>query len=174
MEPYLGEIRLFAGNYAPVGWEFCLGQIIPVSQNPALYSLIGNVYGGTAQTTFALPNLAGAALIHQGQGLGLTNRPWGSTGGESTVTLLQAEMPNHTHNACGAPTNSTTSPAGAVWGGGVPGPGRGTPLYSTPANVTMSRYALGNSGSSQPHNNMQPFLGLNYIISMEGDYPSRS
>lgn len=175
MDPYLGEIRLFAGSYAPAGWLFCQGQLLYVGQYPALYTILGNTYGGTAPTTFNLPDLRGRALLHFGAGPGLTPRPMGSTTDASAVQLDYSQMPAHTHTAQGAIDNTSQNPGGALWGGGVPGPGRGTAIYATTdVDSSMSPQAIRSSGGNLPHNNMQPYLPINYIISIDGTYPVRS
>ena len=170
---FVGEIRIFAGNFAPTGWAFCNGQLIPISQNTALFSLLGTAYGGNGKSTFALPNLQGSAPMQQGQGAGLTDRFIGETGGEATVTLLTSEMPAHNHQAMGIGTSDQTAPGpGVVWGSMA---GRNPPpLYSDAVpDVTMSPSATGATGSSFPHNNYQPLLVLNFIIAQQGIFPSR-
>jgi microcystin-dependent protein len=163
--PYIGEIRIFAGNFAPVGWLLCQGQLLPISQYDVLFNLIGTTYGGDGQNTFALPNLASRIPYHQGSGYAL-----GQMGGVETVTLTQSQLPVHTHTAN---ANTTTAdqnlPGGNVWGAGS------LVAYSDqPPTVTMSPSALLPSGGSQPHDNMPPFLCLNFIIATEGIYPSPS
>ena len=173
-DPFVGEIRIFAGNFAPTGWAMCNGQLLPISQNTALFSLLGTFYGGDGKSTFALPNLEGSAPIHQGQGPGLSDYFLGQTGGENNVTLLTTEIPAHNHQAMGIAGSGQTAPdPTVVWGtlaGRTP-----PPLYSSAApDVTMNPFALGVSGSSFPHNNLQPALVLNFIIAMQGIYPPRS
>ena len=173
-DPFLAEIRIFAGNFAPKGWALCNGQLLPISQNTALFSLLGTFYGGDGKSTFGLPDLQRRAPMHQGQGAGLNPRDIGEQGGEETVTLLESEMPNHNHSAMastGAP--SSGSPVGNVWStlGTTRTP---PPLYSDTSNTTMGPKALNTSGSSFPHNNMSPYLVLNFIIAMQGIFPSRS
>lgn len=173
MDPYIGEIRLFAGNFAPQDWAFCLGQTLSVQQYQALYTIIGTRFGGTPNQTFKLPNLQGCALIHQGQGPGLTDRVYTSTGGTTTERLSVAQIASHTHVPNGVTSNSTTSPANAIWGGGVgaTSTNRGTPIYATEANVAMSGMAIGPAGGNAAHNNMQPYVAINYIIALYGIYP---
>jgi microcystin-dependent protein len=168
-DPFVAEIRIFAGNFAPRGWAFCSGQLLPISQNTALFSLLGTSYGGDGRITFALPNLQGRAPMFWGQGPGLTGRVIGETGGESSVTLISAEMPVHTHSL-GASTNDadTNLPGNAV--AGVPP----APLYRPDSDTTMAPTALAPVGGGQPHNNMQPYLGLSFIIALQGVYPPRS
>lgn len=171
-DPYIGEIRIFAGNFAPRGWAFCNGQLLSIAQNTVLFSLLGTYYGGDGRTTFALPNLQGAAPMHQGAGPGLTPRTIGETGGEDSVTLLASEMPAHTHTVSGSSSSgSQADPTNAVWGTG----GRGKPAaYNATGDTTMNAQSLALAGSSQPHNNRQPYLALSFIIAMEGLFPPRS
>lgn len=169
---FVGEIRLVGFNFAPTGWAQCNGQLLPISQNTALFSLLGTMYGGDGKTTFALPNLQGNAPMHRGQGPGLSDRVQGEVGGESAVTLLTTEMPAHAHQASGVAGSGQTSPQNNVWG---QLPGRtAPPLYSSSnPDVTMNPLALGVAGSSFPHNNLQPYLVLNFIIAMQGIFPPR-
>ncbi len=171
-EPFIAEIRIFAGNFAPRGWAFCNGQLLPVSQNTALFSLIGTTYGGDGRSTTALPNLEGRAPMHPGRGPGLTARRLGQRGGVEMVTLSEAQMPNHTHTIHGqeAPANSN-DPANTVWSRPFGGP----VAYASPGTlVPMAEQATFNTGGSQAHNNLQPFLTMNFIIALVGLYPSRS
>lgn len=173
-EPFTAEIRIFAGNFAPRGWAFCDGQLLPVSQNTALFSLIGTTYGGDGRSTTALPNLQGRAAMHPGRGPGLTARRLGQRGGVEMVTLSEAQMPNHNHTmmavvnqgAVKTPSNTRTLARSRF----------GTAYQSnTSSNLTaMADQALPNTGGSQPHNNLQPFLAMNFIIALVGLYPSRS
>lgn len=172
-DQFVGEIRIFAGNFAPTGWALCNGQLLPISQNTALFSLLGTYYGGDGKSTFALPNLQDSAPIHQGQGPGLSDYFIGQTGGASNVTLLTTEMPIHSHQAQGiAASGQTTPDPSVVWGtlaGRTP-----PPLYSSAApDVTMNPFALNVAGSSFPHNNFQPLLVLNFIIAQQGIFPAR-
>ncbi|WP_274653898.1 phage tail protein [Paenibacillus humicola] len=171
MDPYVGEIRLFAGNFPPKDWAFCDGSLLPIAQNTALFSILGVTYGGDGKTTFALPNLNGSAAMHQGAGPGLTPRTLGESVGEPNVTLLQTEMPAHTHVPQNQTTSSATSPEGAVWANVA---GRAAPLYGTAPKTAMNVQAVGPAGGSMPHNNMQPYLGMNFIISLYGVYPPHS
>lgn len=175
MDPFVAEIRIFTGNFAPRGWAFCNGQLMSISQNTALFSLLGTTYGGDGKSNFALPNLQGAAPMQSGQGPGLSLRDLGETGGEQAVTLLQTEMPSHTHGLSGSsnPADLTTV-AGNVWASGSQ---RGQVVYSDagPASqVPMSAQAMGVVGGSQPHNNLPPYLGLTFIIALQGVFPARS
>ncbi len=171
MDPYLGEIRIFAGNYAPSGWAFCDGTVMSVSQNSALYSIIGGIYGGNGTTTFALPDFRGAAPVHQGTGPGLTPRSVGESGGKVSVTLLETQIPNHSHtvNAQLLPTDA--QPAQTVWA--TSASKRGQQIYSHNVDTPMSPLALSVIGGSQSHNNMQPYVAMNFIISLEGNYPPK-
>jgi microcystin-dependent protein len=169
--PYIAEIRMFAGNFAPLGWAFCNGQLLAISQNDALFSLIGTTYGGDGFTTFALPDLRGRAPVHMGQGPGLQNFVLGQQGGAEVVTLNVAQLPIHSHVAGASSANgSSDGPAGGV-------PARnaaGAPQYGTPPNTNMAAAALQSTGGTQPHTNMQPCLAINFIICLEGIYPSQN
>lgn len=172
-EPFIAEIRIFAGNFAPRSWAFCDGQLLPIAQNTALFSLIGTTYGGDGRTTTALPNLKGRAPMHPGRGPGLTNRNLGQAGGVEEVVLNETQIPSHTHTLhAGGNTAAgvVAAPAGNTIGFAASAMG-----YATSANLTsMSSSSLANSGGSQGHNNMQPFLTINFIIALQGLYPSRS
>jgi microcystin-dependent protein len=149
----------------------CNGQLLPISQNTALLSLLGTYYGGDGKSTFALPNLQGSAPIHQGQGNGLSLYDLGQTGGSETVTLIQSELPAHAHQASGASGSGPTSPANNTWGTGVGRTPPPTYVNGSP-NVTMGN-AMSVAGGSQLHNNMQPYLTLNFCIAMQGIFPPR-
>lgn len=174
-DPFLGEIKIFAGTFAPRGWNFCDGQLVSIAQNTALFALLGTTYGGDGQTTFALPDCRGRVPLHQGTGSGLSPRILGEQGGSETVTLSLNQIPAHSHvlvattgpaNAATAAGNSlANSVGGSSYHSGV---GRG----STPA--PMNAATLGGAGSSQPHDNLAPSLCVNFIIAMEGIFPSRS
>jgi microcystin-dependent protein len=167
--PYVGEIRLFAGNFAPVGWAFCDGQLLPISENETLFQLIGTTYGGDGQSTFALPDLRSRVPIHFGNGVGLSSRVLAETGGVEAVTLTANQIPNHTH-AFLASTGAGTqgNPAGAV-----PGQSPSVTLYLEEApTVALNANAVAPVGGSQPHTNMQPYQCLNFIISLFGIFPS--
>lgn len=171
-DPFLGEIRTFAGNFAPRGWALCQGQLLPISQNDALFSLLGTTYGGDGQTTFALPNLAGRIALHQGAGPGLSPRTIGEAGGSEAVSLANQEMPVHNHAAaCSNSGANRASPAGSYWS---TDPGGNTGAYNTTDGSQMAGMAIGNTGGGQPHDNLQPYLVINYIIALEGIYPSRN
>ncbi|USG65063.1 tail fiber protein [Brevibacillus ruminantium] len=175
-DAYLGEIRIFAGNFAPKGWALCDGQLLHIQQYTALYSIINTQYGGDGKTTFALPNLMGSATMHQGQGQGLTPRTVGSKVGSSTVTLTSTQIPAHTHipQAVIGEGNSS-DPTGRNWATPPqPDPFSDAPnLYDPTPNVQMSPVALNVTGGSQPHNNLQPFIAQNFIICLDGEYPSK-
>jgi microcystin-dependent protein len=173
-DPFLAEIRIFGGGFAPRGWALCNGQLLSISQNTALFALLGTTYGGNGQTTFALPNLQGAVPMQQGQGPGLSQRWLGETGGEPYVTLLTSEMPAHTHAASAVDGGgNVTTPNNAVWASALVGR-VGTNMYATGApNQMMSTSSVGVAGGSQPHNNMPPYLTLTFIIALEGIFPAR-
>jgi len=164
-EPFLAEIRIVSFNFAPKGWATCNGQFMPIIQNQALFSLLGTTFGGNGQTTFALPNMQGRVPIHFGGGFTL-----GEKAGEVSHTLTQFEMPTHTHFVNGTQANGTTNnPAGML-------PGRGLgDLYASPVQlVNFGPTTVTNTGGSQPHNNMQPYLVLTYIIALQGIFPSQN
>ena len=171
-DPFLAEIRIFAGNFAPTGWAQCNGQLLPISQNTALFSLLGTTYGGDGKSTFALPNLEGSAPMHQGQGAGLSERFLGEMSGERNITLLQTELPAHSHSFTVDPT--AKSELNTLAGKTPAGAGQGNTLYSSTKEVTMNPLSLAVTGSSFPHNNMMPYLCLTFIIAMQGVFPSRS
>lgn len=168
-EPFIAEIRIFAGNFAPRSWAFCNGQLLPVAQNTALFSLIGTTYGGDGRTTTALPNLEGRAPMHPGHGPGLTSRRLGERGGVEQVLLTEAQMPSHNHTlrASTRRARDETPTAAATFGDA------GETTYGTGAVVPMAQQALQTKGGSQAHNNMQPYLTMNFIIALQGLYPSR-
>jgi microcystin-dependent protein len=170
LDPFLGEIMLFAGNFAPNGYLFCEGQILPIASYSALFSLLGTQYGGNGVNTFALPDLRGRAPIHAGQGPGLPNYSQGEMGGAPTHTLTTAEMPQHSHAALADSGNGTTSsPAGAL-------PAHdpaGTPVYGVNAVAAMAGNAIGMSGGGQAHNVQSPYLAMRWCIAISGIFPSR-
>lgn len=171
-DQFVGEIRMFAGNFAPTGWAFCNGQLIPISQNTALFSLLGTQYGGNGTTNFALPNLQGSTVLDSGSGAGLTPRIQGETGGTGTVTLIQPEMANHSHLAMATTGSELTSPDNASWGS-LPGHTPPPSYYVAAPNVQMSPQALAPTGGGLPHNNLQPYLVVNFIIATQGIFPAR-
>jgi microcystin-dependent protein len=168
-QPYVGEVRMFAGNFAPAGWMFCEGQLLPISEYETLFNLIGTTYGGDGQSTFALPDLRGRLPLHQGNGFTLAE-----TGGVETVTLTASQIPAHSHPFLGTTnTASATAPSGTV-----------TVANTTAATITpygtdnpptnMSPQMIGSAGGSQPHNNFQPYLCVDFIISLFGIFPSQT
>ena len=176
-DQFLAEIRMFAGNFAPKGWAFCNGQLLPISQNTALFSLLGTTYGGDGKSNFALPNLQGMAPMHPGQGPGLSLHDLGETGGESSVTLLQTEMAAHSHAAnCLSTSGDTNDPTSHLWAATAAiGRGGGPPNYATQGPTTaMNPLATSVAGGTLPHNNMSPYLALTFIIALQGIYPPRS
>lgn len=175
--PILGSITLFAGNFAPRGWALCNGQILSIAQNSALFSLLGTTYGGNGTSTFALPDLRGRAPIHWGQGPGLTNRVIGEASGSENVTLLSTQMPQHTHLVAASTATATQpAPTGNLLAVSTDAGVGGTPsnFIEPTANTTMAPNMIQPAGGNQPHNNMQPYLAITYIIALEGIFPSRN
>ena len=169
-EPFVGEIRMFAGNFAPRGWAFCDGQLLAVSQNDALFSLLGTIYGGDGRTTFGLPDMRGSLTVHAGQGPGLSERRLCAKGGAEKVTLTVNQLPSHSH-AYQASTASgdQSSPIGNVLAGRA-----GDATYTEDTAITpMSSNSVSHVGGSQSHTNLMPYLCINYIIALIGIYPSR-
>ena len=165
--PFVGEIRMFGGNFAPAGWALCQGQLLPISENETLFNLIGTTYGGDGQTTFALPNLASRVPVHQGPSFIL-----GQAGGVESVTLTVNQIPSHSHvPQCDGTNNSSNTPAGSVWAG--TSALKQFAAAAVAPNVAMAPQALGLDGGSQPHDNMLPFLAINFIISLFGIFPSQ-
>jgi len=162
-QPYVGEIRMFAGNFAPAGWMLCQGQLLPISENETLFNLIGTTYGGDGQSTFALPNLQSRVPVHVGAGLVLAE-----TGGEETVTLTTSQIPAHSHvPTCNGSQGTSKTPEASVWAFA----GNNPYTDGSPA-ANMDPAAIGSAGGSQPHDNMVPFLVINFIISLFGVFPS--
>lgn len=173
-DPFVAEVRIFGFNFAPVGWAFCNGQTLPISQNTALFSLLGTTYGGDGKSTFALPDIQGNVVLGMGQGPGLSLRDEGETGGSETVTLLASELPVHTH-----PINCAPNPPPSVAPAPDPtqtfGRSNGGQVWTAPANLgPMNANTLAPSGGNQPHNNLQPYLTLNFCIAMQGVFPPRT
>lgn len=169
-EPFVGEIRMFAGNFAPRGWAFCDGQLLAVSQNDALFSLLGTIYGGDGRTTFGLPDMRGRIPLHAGLGPGLSERRLGSKAGAETVTLTVNEIPSHSHALTGTQGGaSTIDPVGNA-------PAQGLADYLNPrgpSNLAMDSRSITITGGSRSHTNMMPFLCVHFIIALVGIYPSR-
>jgi microcystin-dependent protein len=166
-QPFLGEIRVMSFTFPPKGWAFCNGQLLPINQNQALFSLFGTQYGGNGQTTFALPNLRGCVPIHRGAGFDI-----GQKGGQTAHTVTISEMPQHFHFAMGstgAPASNQPSPGGALLGTS------GNNIYAEPASFLSARpEQISNYGNSQPHNNMMPYLVLNFCVALVGIFPSQN
>ena len=171
MDPFVAEVRIFPFNFPPKGWAFCNGQLLPLSQNTALFSLLGTTYGGNGKSNFALPDMQGNAPMHPGQGPGLSLHDLGEIGGSETVTLLQPEIPSHTHSVSAAtidiadsnvPTNNNIGKAS-------------TKVFNTTGTaMQMNVNTIGIAGGSLPHNNMMPYLTFNFCIALQGVYPPRS
>jgi microcystin-dependent protein len=169
-DPFIGEIRMFAGTFAPKGWALCDGQLLSIANNQALFSLLGTTYGGNGQTTFALPDLRGRVPMHPGNGPGLTPRILGEAGGAENHTLILPEIPTHSHQALADTGVGTTGDPGNAL------PARnaaGIPQYSTHANVALSPLSIAPAGGNQPHSIMQPYTTVNFIIALVGIFPSR-
>ena len=171
-DPFIAEIIMFGGNFAPRSWAFCNGQLLPIAQNTALFSLLGTTYGGDGQTTFGLPGLQGRAPMHPGRGPGLTPRNLGEKGGEETVTLTTTQIPNHTHTlTASSATAGDSAPEGNVLANAT----RRDDVYGPATNLgNMAASSVGNTGGNEAHENMQPSLAVNFIIALQGTYPSRS
>lgn len=170
MDPYIGEIRIFGGSFAPVGWAFCNGQLLSVSDNDALFSLLGTTYGGDGVSTFALPDLRGRLPLHMGNSSSGRNYTPGEQAGSEQVTLSEIHLPTHTHQANGAATGDVGSPKDACWAGSSL-----ANAYSKASPTTsLAPQALGMTGKSQSHDNMMPSLGLSFIIALQGIYPPMS
>jgi len=162
-DPFIGELKVISFNFPPKGWAFCNGQLLQISQNQALFSILGTMYGGDGRTTFALPNLQGRMPLHQGLGFNV-----GQAGGEQTHTLTAQEMPAHVHVPMASTGTAVGSPSGASWAAGTHA------MYGTTADVAMNPAAVANTGGSQPHDNMPPYLVLNVVIALVGIFPSRN
>lgn len=172
-DPFIGEIKMFAGNFAPQGYAFCDGQLLPISQYSALFSILGTTYGGDGRTTFALPDLRGRIPMHPGQGPGLSLRRLGERSGQESVKLSESDMPAHNHTVYGTQEAAdSNSPENALWATTEGNPRK---IYdSSPApNAAMNPRAISSAGGDQAHENRQPYLCVNFIIAIEGLYPSR-
>lgn len=170
-EPFLGEIRMFCGNFAPTGWALCNGQLLSIAQNTALFSILGTSFGGDGVQTFALPNLQSRVPIHWGQGAGLSPYNLGQSAGAENVTLLQNQMPAHSHlvSSDTGDVGTSSHPNGQL----LASSGAAT-IYNANADSTMNPAMIQNAGGNQPHTNIQPYLCLTFIIALQGIYPSRS
>ena len=168
-EPFIAEIRAFGFNFAPRGWAFCTGALLPLSQNTALFSILGTTYGGDGRTTFGLPNLQARLPMHPGNGPGLTQRRLGESRGVNTVTLTESHMPTHGHTLRAFPSAEASNPTASRGLGNAP-------MYQVPnADASpMAAETIGMAGGGQPHDNRQPFLAVNFCIALTGEFPSRS
>ena len=168
--PFIGEIRMFAGNFPPAGWALCQGQLMPISENDALFTLLGTTYGGDGQSTFALPNLSSRVPVHAGSGPGGVTRTLAESGGAESVTLTTNQLPTHTHAATcvsGTNTGSAATPANNVWASQA-----AVAVYANqPPTKNLNAGAVSPVGGSQPHDNMMPYLPINFIISLFGVFP---
>jgi microcystin-dependent protein len=171
-DQFIAEIRIFPFNFPPVGWAFCNGQLMPISQNTALFSLLGTNYGGDGKTNFALPDFQGNAPMHPGQGPGLSGHDLGETAGSQAVTLLQSEIPAHAHalraDLLDAADTNVPNPSASF------AQSSGGTLYQNASNVQLASQALGVIGNGLPHNNLQPYLTLNFCIALQGVFPARN
>ncbi len=172
-DPFIGEIRIFAGNFAPRGWALCDGQLLPISQFTALFSILGTTYGGNGRTTLALPNLQGRFPMHPGRGPGLTPRSLGEKIGSPEVTLIPSQIPSHTHTQQASTDPGTTgTPSAEVI---LAAPAENDSVYGPPDDlVNLASEVVGNTGGGAPHENRQPYLAMNFIIALQGLFPSRS
>ena len=175
-DPFIGEIRIFAGNFAPNGWALCEGQLLPIAQYTAVFSLLGTMYGGDGRTNFALPDLRGRVVIGVGQGNGLSPYVQGQVGGAESVTLTTQQMPSHSHAVAATEAQSTTDPKGAVPAntqGSTPGAAPKVYGAAPDGKTAMNSAMIGATGGNQPFNIQQPYLVINYIIALQGIFPSR-
>jgi microcystin-dependent protein len=170
-DPFIATIRLVGFNFAPVGWALCQGQSLPISQNTALFSLIGTFFGGDGVNTFNLPDLRGRVAVSQGQGTGLSNYNQGQVGGAESVSLAASQAPTHTHTMMAASNVTTPNPGPSL---ALGSPATAVQLYGTSSPTALTSGSIGAFGSGAAHENRQPFLGLNYIIALAGIFPSRS
>ncbi|MBK9940228.1 MAG: phage tail protein [Kouleothrix sp.] len=170
-EAYIGEIRMFGGSFAPLDWAFCDGSAMAIAEYPTLFNLIGTTYGGDGQLTFNLPDLRGRLPLHQGQGNGLSPRVLGEVGGSEAVTLIQNNLPLHNHLAvANSGSGNSDKPAGSFWSGSATVPQF---VPGDQANTNLNLAAIGITGGNQPHENMQPYLAVSFIIALNGIYPSQ-
>ncbi|GAA3627859.1 phage tail protein [Microlunatus ginsengisoli] len=169
MDPFIGELRLFGFNFAPRGWALCQGQLMSISQNTALFSLLGTIYGGNGQTTFALPDLRGRTALSFGQGSGLSNYDQGQVGGTEQVTLIANQLPPHNHTVAASSAATGKNPANSF-----PAYNADSSNYGSSADLTMNPAMVGGGGSSQPVAIAPPYLVLNWCIALEGIFPSRN
>jgi microcystin-dependent protein len=172
MDPYLGELKIVPYNFAPQGWAFCNGQLLPIAQNTALFSLLGTQYGGNGVTTFALPDMRGRLIVGPGQGQGLSSYEQGQEGGTENVTLLASQIPSHNHPVQVSSAIGTQTAATGKHIAKAP-LGLGNTYGTPPQNTTMPAGTIQPAGGGQPHNNRQPYLTLSYIIALQGVYPPR-
>lgn len=173
-EPFVAEIRIFAGNFAPRGWAFCDGQLLPIAQNTALFSLIGTTYGGDGRSTTALPNLQGRSAMHPGRGPGLTARRLGQKVGVETVTLSEAQIPSHNHVLRGISNQAANEATPSSTSAFARNSGGNSYQTDTTSNIVdMASSTIATTGGGQAHTNLQPFIVLNFIIALVGTYPSR-
>ena len=171
-QPYVGEIRIFAGNFAPMGWMFCEGQVMPIAENETLFQLIGTTYGGDGQETFALPDLRGRSPIHWGTSTTGTSYQLAESGGVETVRLTTQQLPNHTHPVQTTAAGQTMSPQGAIPATVASSQAGANAYATTTPNVALSPQSISGAGGNQPHTNFHPYLCLNHIISLFGIFPS--
>lgn len=172
-DQFVGEIRIFSGTIVPAGWALCDGRLMQIAPNTALFSLLNNYYGGDGKTTFALPNLLDSTPMQCGKGINLSERKLGERGGEAAVTLSVENMPEHVHRvASSSSAGSQSDPNDMIWGAGGEIRG-GVPLYNANIGASMNIEALAETGGEQPHNNMPPFVGVTYIIALQGVYPPK-
>jgi microcystin-dependent protein len=172
-DPFVAEIRIYPFNFAPKGWAFCNGQLLPISQNTALFSLLGTTYGGDGKSNFALPNMQGNAPMHPGQGPGLSLHDLGEQGGSDTVSLLQSEIPSHSHTVLSVAGNfdaNTNIPTGNAFAKAS----QGNPYVPPASFMNLSPMTIGPAGGNQPHNNLMPYLTLNFCIALQGIFPPRT
>lgn len=171
MEPYLSEIMLVGFNFPPRGWAFCDGQLLPIAQNQSLFSLLGTTFGGDGRTTFALPDLRGRVSVHPGQGSGLPNYSLGQKGGENNVTLNISQIPSHSHSLM---VNNSAGNSSNPEENFIASNAEGINHYSNTNNAKANNFSIANAGGNQSHNNMQPYLGINHCIALQGLFPSRN